>query len=87
MLKTFNLIERNKVTFYFTVLFLWMEDREILLQEQLRQARESVSNMQKLHEYGQSQLFEFRARSGICIRTYPLHFFNFCCNLSCVTTY
>ncbi|CAN6479979.1 unnamed protein product [Victoria cruziana] len=40
-----------------------LKDREILLQEQLRQARESVSNMQKLHEYGQSQLFEFRARS------------------------
>ncbi|KAK1302498.1 Protein CASP [Acorus calamus] len=33
------------------------------LQDQLRQAKESVSNIQKLHESAQSQLFEFRAQS------------------------
>ena len=38
--------------------------RERLLQDQLRQAKESVSNMQKLHELAQSQLFEVRAQSG-----------------------
>ena len=36
----------------------------MLLQEQLRAAKESVSNMQRLHDFGQSQLFEFRAQSG-----------------------
>eukprot|EP01018_Ginkgo_biloba_P035794 Gb_08469 [translate_table: standard] len=40
-----------------------LKERERLLQEQLRAAKESVSNMQKLHEFGQSQLFEFRAQS------------------------
>lgn len=34
------------------------------MQDQLRQAKESVSNMQKLHELAQSQLFEIRAQSG-----------------------
>ncbi|KAH9318263.1 hypothetical protein KI387_020032, partial [Taxus chinensis] len=40
-----------------------LKEREMLLQEQLRAAKESVSNMQRLHEFGQSQLFEFRAQS------------------------
>lgn len=39
--------------------------RERLLQDQLRQAKDSVSTMQKLHELAQSQLFEVRAQSGI----------------------
>ena len=34
------------------------------LQDQLRQAKESVVTMQKLHELAQSQLFELRAQSG-----------------------
>lgn len=38
--------------------------REQSLQDQLRQAKESVSTMQKLHELAQSQLFEVRAQSG-----------------------
>ncbi|KAB1212644.1 Protein CASP [Morella rubra] len=40
-----------------------LKDREQLLQDQLRQAKDSVSNMQKLHELAQSQLFELRAQS------------------------
>ncbi|KAL6973556.1 hypothetical protein U1Q18_027742 [Sarracenia purpurea var. burkii] len=40
-----------------------LKERERLLQDQLRQAQESVSNMQKLHELAQSQLFEVRAQS------------------------
>nr|GMC73934.1 protein CASP-like [Ipomoea batatas] len=40
-----------------------LKEREQLLQDQLRQAQESVSNMQKLHELAQSQLFEVRAQS------------------------
>lgn len=40
-----------------------LNERENLLQEQLRQAKESVVNMQKLHDLAQSQLFEFRAQS------------------------
>ncbi|XVE58724.1 hypothetical protein DITRI_Ditri04bG0192000 [Diplodiscus trichospermus] len=40
-----------------------LKDREQSLQDQLRQAKESVANMQKLHELAQSQLFEFRAQS------------------------
>lgn len=39
--------------------------RELLLQDQLRQAKDSVVTMQKLHEFAQSQLFELRAQSGI----------------------
>lgn len=35
-----------------------------MLQDQLRQAQESVSTMRKLHEFAQSQLFELRAQSG-----------------------
>lgn len=38
--------------------------RERALQDQLRQATESVKNMQKLHESAQSQLFELRTQSG-----------------------
>lgn len=40
-----------------------LKERERLLQDQLRQAKESVSNMQKLHELAQSQMFELRAQS------------------------
>ncbi|KAK9114805.1 hypothetical protein Syun_021602 [Stephania yunnanensis] len=40
-----------------------LKDRELQLQDQLRQAKESVSTVQKLHEMAQSQLFEFRAQS------------------------
>lgn len=40
-----------------------LKEREQLLQDQLRQAQDSVSNMQKLHELAQSQMFEFRAQS------------------------
>lgn len=40
-----------------------LKEREQLLQDQLRQAKESVSNMQKLHELAQSQMFELRAQS------------------------
>ncbi|KAJ7969655.1 Protein CASP [Quillaja saponaria] len=36
---------------------------EQALQDQLRQAKGSVSNMQKIHELAQSQLFELRAQS------------------------
>jgi len=38
--------------------------REQSLQDQLRQAKESVATIQKLHELAQSQLFEVRAQSG-----------------------
>lgn len=38
--------------------------REFSLQDQLRQATESVKNMQKLHEFAQSQLLELRTQSG-----------------------
>ncbi|KAJ0047729.1 hypothetical protein Pint_16434 [Pistacia integerrima] len=40
-----------------------LKEREQSLQDQLRQAKESVSTMQKLHELAQSQLFEVRAQS------------------------
>ncbi|KAJ9187301.1 hypothetical protein P3X46_002774 [Hevea brasiliensis] len=40
-----------------------LKEREQSLQDQLRQAKESVANMQKLHELAQSQLFEVRAQS------------------------
>ncbi|AQK63547.1 Protein CASP [Zea mays] len=40
-----------------------LKDRERSLQDQLRQATESVKNMQKLHESAQSQLFELRTQS------------------------
>lgn len=40
-----------------------LKEREQLLQDQLRQAKESVSNMQKLHELAQNQMFELRAQS------------------------
>jgi hypothetical protein len=38
--------------------------REQSLQDQLRQAKDSVATIQKLHELAQSQLFEVRAQSG-----------------------
>lgn len=37
------------------------------MQDQLRAAKDSVQNMQRLHEYGQSQIFELRAQSGAVI--------------------
>jgi len=40
-----------------------LKDRERSLQDQLRQATESVKNMQKLHESAQSQLFELHTQS------------------------
>lgn len=57
---------------FFNVLFIFHfhGKRELLLQDQLRQAKNSVVNMQKLHEFAQSQLFEVRAQSGTM-----LHFF------------
>ncbi|XP_027357772.1 protein CASP isoform X2 [Abrus precatorius] len=40
-----------------------LKEREQALQDQLQHAKESVSNMQKLHELAQNQLFELRAQS------------------------
>ncbi|KAJ6749281.1 CCAAT DISPLACEMENT PROTEIN-RELATED [Salix purpurea] len=40
-----------------------LKDREQSLQDQLRQAKDSVATIQKLHELAQSQLFEVRAQS------------------------
>lgn len=40
-----------------------LRDREEFLQDQLRAAKDSVQNMQRLHEYGQSQLFDLRTQS------------------------
>lgn len=40
-----------------------LKEREESLQDQLRQAKESISTMHKLHELAQSQLFELRAQS------------------------
>ncbi|GAB2209540.1 hypothetical protein Droror1_Dr00026758 [Drosera rotundifolia] len=40
-----------------------LKEREQSLQDQLRQAKDSVTTMQKLHELAQSQLFELRAES------------------------
>ncbi|CAH9147145.1 unnamed protein product [Cuscuta epithymum] len=56
-IKQRNLAEENQKTLEV------LKEREQLLQDQLRQAKESVSNMQKLHEISQSQLFEVRAQS------------------------
>ncbi|XP_024370891.1 protein CASP isoform X3 [Physcomitrium patens] len=40
-----------------------IREREAFLQNQLRAAKESVQNMQRLHEYGQTQLFNLHAQS------------------------
>ncbi|KAE8729910.1 Protein CASP [Hibiscus syriacus] len=56
-MKQHSLAEENQKTLEV------LKDREQSLQDQLRQAKESVSNMQKLHEFAQSQLFELRAQS------------------------
>ncbi|CAM8978180.1 unnamed protein product [Rhodiola kirilowii] len=40
-----------------------LKERELILQDQLRHAKESVATMRKLHELAQSQLFEYRAQS------------------------
>lgn len=50
--------------FWWVMIMLIGWCRENLLQDQLRQAKESVSNMQKLHELAQNQLFEVCAQSG-----------------------
>ena len=49
------------------------------MQDQLRQAKESVMNMQKLHDLAQSQMFELRAQSGtiIVLDTTTLLLFHF----------
>jgi len=41
--------------------------REEFLQDQLRAAKDSVQNMQRLHEFGQSQLFDLRTQSGVML--------------------
>ncbi|KAK8981483.1 hypothetical protein V6N11_027899 [Hibiscus sabdariffa] len=56
-MKQHSLAEENQKTLEV------LKDREQSLQDQLRQAQESVANMQKLHELAQSQLFELRAQS------------------------
>ncbi|KAJ4893950.1 Protein CASP [Raphanus sativus] len=56
-IKQRNLAEENQKTLEL------LKDREQALQDQLRQAKDSVSTMQKLHELAQSQLFELRAQS------------------------
>ncbi|EFH59392.1 hypothetical protein ARALYDRAFT_318610 [Arabidopsis lyrata subsp. lyrata] len=56
-IKQRNLAEENQKTMEL------LKDREQALQDQLRQAKDSVSTMQKLHELAQSQLFEIRAQS------------------------
>jgi hypothetical protein len=48
--------------------------REKLLQDQLRAATQSVQNMQRLHEYGQSQLFDLQAQSGVFLNTFSVKF-------------
>ncbi|XP_048330025.2 protein CASP [Ziziphus jujuba] len=40
-----------------------LKEREQLLQDKLRQEQDSYSNMKKIHEIAQSQLFELRAQS------------------------
>ncbi|KAG7631716.1 CASP C-terminal [Arabidopsis suecica] len=56
-IKQRNLAEENQKTMEL------LKDREQALQDQLRQAKDSVSTMQKLHELAQNQLFELRAQS------------------------
>ncbi|KAL0400281.1 UNVERIFIED_CONTAM: protein CASP [Sesamum radiatum] len=56
-IKQRNLAEENQKTMEV------LRERERMLQDQLRQAQESVSTMRKLHEFAQSQLFELRAQS------------------------
>lgn len=56
-IKQRNLAEENQKTMEV------LKERERMLQDQLRQAQESVSTMRKLHEFAQSQLFELRAQS------------------------
>ncbi|GFP83311.1 protein casp [Phtheirospermum japonicum] len=56
-IKQRNLAEENQKTMEV------LKERERMMQDQLRQAQESVSTMRKLHEFAQSQLFELRAQS------------------------
>lgn len=56
-IKQRNLAEENQKTMEV------LKERERMLQDQLRQAQESVSAMQKLHELAQNQMFELRAQS------------------------
>lgn len=56
--------------------------REQLLQDKLRQEQDSLSNMKKIHEIAQSQLFELRAQSGnMLIPDFYFFIFNYCCNI------
>ncbi|KAL6529862.1 hypothetical protein OROGR_015485 [Orobanche gracilis] len=56
-IKQRNLAEENQKTMEV------LKERERMLQDQLRQAQESVSTMRNLHEFAQSKLFELRAQS------------------------
>ncbi|KAK4489072.1 hypothetical protein RD792_004866 [Penstemon davidsonii] len=56
-IKQRNLAEENQKTMEV------LKERERMLQDQLRESRDSVSTMRKLHEFAQSQLFELRAQS------------------------
>lgn len=53
-----------EILLYIRICGLFILCREQALQDQLRQAKDSVATMQKLHELAQSQLFEVRAQSG-----------------------
>lgn len=53
-----------EILLYIRIRGLFILCREQALQDQLRQAKDSVATMQKLHELAQSQLFEVRAQSG-----------------------
>ncbi len=50
------------------VFLVFSSVKESFLQDQLRAATQSVQNMQRLHEYGQSQLFELHAHSGMFLK-------------------
>jgi hypothetical protein len=50
------------------VFLVFSSFKENFLQDQLRAATQSVQNMQRLHEYGQSQLFELHAYSGMFLK-------------------
>ncbi|KAL3835136.1 hypothetical protein ACJIZ3_009872 [Penstemon smallii] len=56
-IKQRNLAEENQKTMEV------LKERERMLQDQLRESRDSVSTMRKLHEFAQSQLFELHAQS------------------------
>lgn len=68
-----------EILLYIRICGLFILCREQALQDQLRQAKDSVATMQKLHELAQSQLFEVRAQSGETMDQ------NFCMLLSILT--